>query len=59
MPSLCQQEQVFSMGLQRLTDHYKIFTDSNVKWKVCDAVLLQKSGLGAGMERDYLLLERL
>lgn len=47
------------MGLERLTDHYKIFTDSSVKWKGLYAVLLQKSGLGAGMERDYLLLERL
>lgn len=33
MPSLCQQEKLFSMGMQRLTDNYKISTDSNMKWK--------------------------
>lgn len=57
IPSLFQQDQVFSVDFQRLIDHYKIFTGSNGKWKGLWCCIVAKTGPGAGMERDYLLLE--
>lgn len=41
--SIFQQDQVFSMDFQRLTDHYKIFTESNRKWKVLWCSVVEKN----------------
>lgn len=62
IPGLFQQDQLFSVGFQRLIDHYKIFTESNGKWKGLRCCVVAKTrswcwnGVGLFASRDMNIM---